>query len=182
VDVVVNAEREWTFSYSIPAHWAAVDPVGDRQATGALEAFAAAARARGAVAAAALIGWLESGIAVLGEWLAIAQRGSGSGVDAALVGLCGDLGRRRDGDITDRQVSVVDLPAGPAVRLRVVGDLVGGTGEATAVDSVQHWIPVPHEAGHDVLILAAGTPTLAAADPFAAAVDRIAGSLRIAAR
>jgi hypothetical protein len=146
-----------------------------------LTAFAAAARERGAVAAAALLGRLESGVPVLGELLAIPQRGSELGVEAALEELRGGLAGPRDGDITPRLLTLVGLPAGPAVRLRVVGDLVGADGEPRAVDSVQFWIPVGGAAGHDVLILAAGTPTLAAADAFAAAVDRIAETLRIAA-
>ncbi len=198
----MNDERTWTFKYSLPARWFAVNPQADSTElittlvdhhvmsdpslapsrdvlVKALATFAVEAGQRGA-AAAAFLATLESGIPVLGELLAISLRGAAADVNAELDVLAANLRKGREGDITPREVEIVDLPAGRAIRVRLIGDLVDPRGRETAVDSVQYWVPVVHEHGHDVLLLSGGTPTLAAAEQFATTFDEIARSLRFA--
>src|SRR5262249_21258379 len=54
------------------------------------------------------------------------------------------LSAERAGDIGPRAVQAVELPAGPAVRVRVIAD--GGAdpaGRQVVSDAVQYWLPLP---------------------------------------
>lgn len=79
-------------------------------------------------------------------------------------------------DVRLRDVTVVDLPAGSAVRVRALRRSgADDDGSDLLIDVVEHWIPVPGTA--DVLVLKGSTPCLDVGDELAAAFDEIAGSL-----
>lgn len=83
----------------------------------------------------------------------------------------------REGDISERDVSVVDLPAGEAVRMRTLVETDPGERRSLVVDVVEYWVPVP---GHpDGLLLSFTTPVLGLADILADIADDVAQTLQI---
>lgn len=79
-------------------------------------------------------------------------------------------------DITGREVTVVELPAGPAVRVHAIsegGDAVGGP--LPVVEGVDHFIPVPGTP--DMLLLVASTPAVAIGDLALPVFDAIADTV-----
>ncbi len=82
------------------------------------------------------------------------------------------------GDVTSRDVRVVDLPGGPAVRVAYRNDEVGALPPADAtmvLEVLQHWFP---DAGQPAALVVEGRKaTLTEADRLAFEVDRIAASV-----
>ena len=76
-------------------------------------------------------------------------------------------------DVRPRQAAAVELPAGPAVRVRCLRR--SGPDDDLLVDVVEHWVPVPGQ--QDLLLLRGSTPCLDLGDELAAVFDRIAGTL-----
>jgi hypothetical protein len=88
-----------------------------------------------------------------------------------LDALIAALAESREGDVGVRTVSVVDLPLGQAVRVRVLA------GESVVSDVVQYWLPLP---GRDLAIVAAtSTAVLEEGDETAAVLDFVMPSLRV---
>ena len=79
-------------------------------------------------------------------------------------------------DVRERDVRLVDLPAGSAVRVRAVRRSGGDDGDAELlVEVVEHWVPIPDTS--DVLVLRGSTPCLDVAEELAEVFDQIAGML-----
>jgi hypothetical protein len=100
-----------------------------------------------------------------------------SGADP-LAALAGELAADRPGDVGPRTVSRVDLPAGPAVRVRVIAD--GGADAArrqVVSDVVQYWLPLP-ERGLAV-VAATSTAILTDGDALADLLDALVPSLTV---
>jgi hypothetical protein len=79
-------------------------------------------------------------------------------------------------DITGREVTIVELPAGPAVRVHAIsegGDAAGGP--LPVVEGVDHFIPVPGTP--DMLLLVASTPAVAIGDLALPVFDAIAATV-----
>lgn len=95
--------------------------------------------------------------------------------------LAGALAERRPGDLTSREVRVVDLPAGPAVRVSYQADDAGGQTSpsemALALEVLEHWFLLPDLAR--AFVLQGRTANVTHRDELAADVDRIAQSVRL---
>lgn len=96
---------------------------------------------------------------------------------AEIAGLLRTLGEASDTDLAPRQLDAVELPAGPAVRLRRLTRTDGAEpGEAElVVDTVQHWVPIP--GAGIILVLVGSTPCFDVAEELAATFDAIAETL-----
>jgi hypothetical protein len=91
-------------------------------------------------------------------------------------GLLGLLLRPAEDDVSNRTAERVDLPAGPAVRLRVLAP--GGTdpdGRELVCDLTQYWIVLPTAPA--TVLLTCSTSRLEDGDRNAALLDRLAGAL-----
>lgn len=99
-------------------------------------------------------------------------------VAAEIRTLADALPKQRAGDVTPPAVSEVDLPAGPAVRVRVLAETSPDDDGATMVlDCVQFWLPLTE---HDeTLIFSFSTPNLALGDQLAEVFDRIATAIEV---
>ncbi|MEW6477213.1 MAG: hypothetical protein AB1679_33590 [Actinomycetota bacterium] len=87
------------------------------------------------------------------------------------------LARPQIGDQSSREVSRIDLPIGPAVRLRGLGKAGHEPGEpALVIDVAQIWIPVEHELG--MVVVTGTTPCLDVGDDVAEVVDTVATTVR----
>ncbi|HWC14901.1 MAG TPA: hypothetical protein VG929_09935 [Actinomycetota bacterium] len=85
-------------------------------------------------------------------------------------------GRSEPGDLGPREVQLVDLPAGRAVRLRVLAETeADAKGDTIALDVVQHWVPVPERA--EMIVISSSTPNLVFADDIVKAFDAVAETL-----
>jgi len=83
-----------------------------------------------------------------------------------------------DDDVNKREVTEMDLPAGRAVRLRVMTQTPPGRGETgLVVEMVQYWLPVP-DAAHS-LIVSCTTPCLVYGDELTGVFDSIAATLEL---
>lgn len=80
-------------------------------------------------------------------------------------------------DCATRDVRIVDLPIGPAVRLRLLCGVRDPDGAAGIVDATQFWVPFQPEDGGRMVIVSASTPALHAGDAIAAAAEDTARSL-----
>jgi len=138
------------------------------------------AELQGAVAAATLWEPSDDGSGATAATLVVvtAERGAPQDEGAEIAGLLQLLGEPSDSDLAPREVSAVRLPAAAAVRLRRLTRTDGaGPGEAElAVDTVQHWVPVPR--GSAILVLVGSTPCLDVADELAVTFDAMAATLR----
>ncbi|MGH9022744.1 MAG: hypothetical protein ACRDV9_06550 [Acidimicrobiia bacterium] len=193
----------WDFSLEIPDDWYVHDPdPKTRRATtaGDVEArlrgrpvlpgvaedlmsvlldFAVDADDKGALASATL--WEPGELAPLSANLMVllAPR-SAERPDEEIASLCSALSRPGAGEMGDREIAAVELPVGPAVRLRLLASAEAGPGEASVVlCAVQHWIPVPGQP--QVAVVSASTPCLGFAEDLVGVFDRIAASLRFTA-
>lgn len=82
----------------------------------------------------------------------------------------------RPEDVDGREVAVVALPAGPAVRVHAISESGAGSGRTTFVEGVDHFVPVP--GADDALLLSCTTPSVAVGDLLLPLFDEIARSLR----
>ena len=188
-------ELTWHVTLAFPPRWYAYDPdptsrldstkaaVDDRiRETPALAparlalmdmllGFWAEADEQGALAAAVL--WEPGDPAAVAANLTVVAYSDAPELEALKAGAAGAPGK----DVRPRDVTTVDLLAGPAVRVRALRSS-GQDGSRDAellVDVVEHWVPVP---GHsDVLLLRGSTPCLDVADVMADVFDQIAGTL-----
>ena len=137
------------------------------------------AELQGALAAATLWEPSDDGSGATAATLVVvaAERTEPEDDDAEIAGLLDLLGANSETDLASRQATVVDLPAGQAIRLRQLTRTDGAqAGEAElVVDTVQHWVPVPGRRA--ILVLVGSTPCLDVAEELAATFDAIAGSL-----
>lgn len=138
------------------------------------------AESQGALAAATLWEPSDDGRGATAATLVVvaAERARPDDDAAEIAGLVAVLGEPWETDLAPRRVSAVELPVGPAVRLRRLTRTNGaGPGEGElVVDTVQHWVPV--RGGRTILVLAGSTPCLDVADELAEAFDAIAATLR----
>ena len=90
------------------------------------------------------------------------------------------LAAPRPEDLRQREVDVVELPVGPAVRVHAIADQPGeGEGAGSVVvEGLDHFIPVP--GGNDVLLVSCTTPMVALGDALLPTFDAIAASVTIA--
>jgi hypothetical protein len=91
-------------------------------------------------------------------------------------GLLGLLTQPADDDVSNRTAERVDLPAGPAVRLRVLAP--GGTdpaGRELVCDLIQYWIVLPTAPA--TVLLTCSSSRLEDGDRNAAMIDQLAGAL-----
>lgn len=105
-----------------------------------------------------------------------AEREHPDDIDAEIRWLESAVSVPREGDAGERHVSVVTLPAGPAVRMRAMVELEPDKRRSLVVDVVEYWVPVPGEP--DSLLLTFSTPVLVLADILAEIADDIARTLR----
>jgi|GEM_PF-4744532 len=143
-----------------------------------LDAWADAAE-QDAIAAAVL--WQPAPGAALAARLVVlvAERKVPGDEPAEIAALLDALSTPSTNDLGPRECEPVELSAGRAVRLRRLtrtGDADPG-GPEMAVDTVQHWIPVP--GGTETVVLAAETPCVAVASDLAEVFDAIAASLEL---
>jgi len=91
----------------------------------------------------------------------------------------GELARRlaapQPDDLTEREVTVVGLPCGDAVRVHTITE--APTEPRSEVEGVDHLVPVPGTG--DVLLLSCTTPTVALGDVLLPLFDSIAWSIEI---
>lgn len=106
----------------------------------------------------------------------VVERYHPTDVDAEIRSLESELAVAREGDAGERHVSVVQLHAGPVVRMRTLAEIELWKRRALILDVVQYWVPVPREP--DILLLSFSTPELVVADILAEIADDIAQSLR----
>jgi hypothetical protein len=148
--------------------------------------FAADARGRGALAAALAIDSLEGSPLSAYVFVLDGPRGHPAGdgdadaeADAEIDTLAEGLRLPRPGDAGGREVDLVDLPAGRAVRARFLAETEPApeTNRVLLMDCVQHWIPVPGEPA--VMVLSCSTPHIAVGDALAEVFDGIAQTVRI---
>ena len=107
-----------------------------------------------------------------------AERGITDDLDAELARLEEVLSVTEQGDLGPRDVSVVDLPAGRAVRLRLLTQTdPDEDGSTIALDVVQFWVPVPGQP--DVVLFSGSTPNLVFADDIVATFEEIVATLEL---
>ncbi|MFL6077420.1 MAG: hypothetical protein ACJ73S_29000 [Mycobacteriales bacterium] len=87
------------------------------------------------------------------------------------------LAATHPGDAGRRRIDVVQVPAGPAVRIRCMVHLPLDKTDQQVVDSVQYWVPV--EDTGDLAVLSFATGHLAFGDFFAEAFDEVAATLEV---
>lgn len=153
-----------------------------------LVGFAADADEKGALACATLWTIIDNVEVAANVMVFSVGRDCPGNLETELSGLEAQLGRRSSVDVGDRFVERVSLPAGAAIRLRVLAESslgatpngrssAGKAGGGIVVDTVQHWLPVP-DAEHTLLV-SGTTPCLAYGDDLADVFDSIAASLRL---
>ena len=140
--------------------------------------FAREANEKGAMAAASLWTVVEGTEAAANMMVFSDPRDAAQSIEASVAELERQLSTADPNDVKDREVSVVDLAGGTAVRLRVLTRMPSEDDEpALVLEMVQHWLPVP-DAGHN-LIVSCITPCIVYGDELAAVFDSIAQSLEL---
>ena len=140
--------------------------------------FASDADAKSAVIAAML--WEPADEVPIAADLRIheAERDFSDDLDKELAHLEETLSQADHDDLGPRVVQIVDLPAGRAVRLRLLTQTdPDPDGSTIALDVVQHWVPVP--GFPDTVLISATTPNLVFADELVEAFDAIAATLEL---
>lgn len=141
--------------------------------------FSRDARERGAVGAA--LYWRRHDldiVTVATLYTAVCPRPEGP-VDAEIARLAGHLAERYATDRFDPAVETCELPAGQALRVRVISETERdedrhGVG---LLETVQYWIPVASRPAS--LLLNFSTPNLAGADRLVAELDAIAARVEL---
>ncbi len=188
-------ELTWDFALVVPSGWYVYDPdpTSRRESTSAavddrIRETRALAPARSTLvdlllgfwadaddelALAAAVLWEPGDPAAVAANLTVVAYSNAPELDALKAGAAGATGD----DVRPREVTTVDLPAGPGVRVRALrrsGPDDSGDAELL-VDVVEHWVPVPRHS--DVLLLRGSTPCIDLADEIADVFDQIAGTL-----
>lgn len=78
-------------------------------------------------------------------------------------------------DITGREVTVVDLPGGPAVRVHAISEGGAPGGQSPVIEGVDHFFPVP--GAPDILLLTCTTPAVAVGDLLLPTFDTMAATV-----
>jgi hypothetical protein len=89
--------------------------------------------------------------------------------------LAASLGDAHGQDITGREVTVVELPAGRAVRVHAISEGGAPGGQSPVVEGVDHFIPVP--GSPDLLLLSCTTPAVAIGDQLLPIFDTMASTV-----
>jgi hypothetical protein len=111
--------------------------------------------------------------------LSVAAYGIPGDAPPDVAELADDLRVPHERDLNGREVDVVDLPAGPAVRVHAISEGAPDVdGRTTVVEAVDHFIPVPGRS--DMLLLAGSTPSVAIGDVLLPVFDEIAATVRFA--
>ena len=194
------AEPAWDFSLNIPDGWYVRDPeLASRRASTErdvdrqiaddpalaphredlveiLLGFWLEADQKSAIIAATVWQIVDDTIVVGNLAVFDGERQSPDSVESELAALERNLSRPEEHDVGDRDVRLVTLPAGKAVRLRWLTETEpDDDGSTLVLDGVSYWVPVP---GHPATVALNGsTPCLPFADELAAAFDSIADTL-----
>lgn len=185
----------WTFRLPVPppGDWFALDLNPRTRAGSTRELFERAAAADDRVSAdpeefAAVIDRLARDAARRGALVAYSRWWPGTGRaphsmlcvvtanDNGASQLADRLAAARETDLSPHAVEPVQLPAGPALRLRVYA--TGGPTEdhgAVVVDTVQYWLPLTGTGR--ILIIAAATSRIDDGDDLASLIDALADGL-----
>lgn len=196
---------DWRCSLLIPDGWITVD-LDDSEPSQAAVAVDAAVRAmpelsriaeamRQTVAAAARVA-VDRGALFLAlgfepvdiDVVAMSVTVYGLTTPGGAVGLevmADELAVPQPEDFNGRDVRMVELPVGPAVRLHTVttgpadptDGADGGDGQSLFVEVVDHFVPIVGTA--DVALVSCSTPAVAVGDQVLALFDRIAASVEI---
>jgi hypothetical protein len=202
--LVSRPEPDWNWGVVVPEDWLTVDvalPPADRRCvmvarveelvaqTPAFEADAvrlvdiAEAVIDHAVANQAL--FVAVGFDHVGTEL-VAMSAAGYGLlgrfPPDLEALVEALQEPRPEDINGREVTTVELPVGPAVRLHVIYEAYGGetdegVQEPMVLEGVDHFIPVPQRT--DMLLLSCTTPSVSVSDQLLPLFDAIAATVEL---
>lgn len=189
----------WDFSVVIPEGWFRHDPdprtreettaqavlqrlgksrrkaEARRHLTEILDAFAQDADDQKALVAATLVEQVERTVVTANLMVLERSRRTTGDVKDELAALMGALSASTDEDLRPREVDLLGLPAGGAVRLHALTRIFDGGDEGVALEVVQHWVPVPDQ---DVVVVVSGsTPCLAQAGHLVAIFDATAESL-----
>lgn len=100
-----------------------------------------------------------------------------SGQDPDLEALVTMVATPRPGDAGRRQVDVVQVAAGPSVRVRYLADVPIDDAEQQIADTVQYWVPVGDTG--DLAVLTFATTHLIYGDFFAELFDEVAATLEL---
>jgi hypothetical protein len=199
---VAIVSTDWTFDLAVPEGWLALSSTGSAaDHRGALvrevEAVAERLGAAGAAptmldlatqvaadadergAAVAAVGFeLIGAQVVVTSMLAVCLPGAQPADPGELAAV---LAAPSPDDLRQREVDVVTLPVGPAVRVHAIADQSRPEdGSPTVVvEGVDHFIPVP--GGTDVLLVSCTTPMVAVGDAVLPTFDAIAASVSITA-
>lgn len=115
--------------------------------------------------------WEQGSPAAIAANLTVVVYSSAPSLEELRVGAAGAT----ELDVRKREVAVVDLPAGHAVRVHALRRSGPDDDSDLLIDVVEHLIPVPRTT--DVLVLQGSTPCLDVGDELGATFDRIAGTL-----
>ncbi len=144
---------------------------------GSLETFIGESREREALDAALFLDIVEGLVLTATIQTMLAERDGGGDPGAECARLAATLADPRPGDTRVPDLRLVDLGAGPAVRVANAREAMGTDGPGPVVEYVEHWIPVAGRA--ETLLVLGETPHLAFASDIAAAFDRIVATLVI---
>lgn len=148
------------------------------QIADALVAFGADAEELGALACGALWELTPKGPVVANVMVFLVEPLSLGGEDAEMAAILQTLALPRDADIGPREVSTLELPAGPAAQVRFLRAADEEGAPRVVFDDTQIWIPLPDSPdGPVTLVVNATTPSLDAGDRVAEAASLIAQSV-----
>jgi hypothetical protein len=195
---------DWAFAFDVPDGFLVVDPAWADSDGGELvealdrhleavakpalterrdelidyvSAFVRTAAAAIAVGAALSVDCAEDGRPLEAFVLAMAVDGRDETTPGALDELVATLRTEQPGDVSGRDVGVVALQAGRAVRLHGIFETDPDAEESMLVEDVQHWIPVPYSGMQ--LVLPCSTPQLAFAEHAIPVFDAIAATVEL---
>jgi len=192
---------DWNWGVTVPDGWITVDvslPAADRRGTLVAGVGALGAGSPLLAAAAARLVDVASEVvahAVENEALFVAVGFEVLGVDIVTMAVAGyglfgryppDLARfadilrePHDRDLDGRDVDLVDLPVGPAVRVHAISESgpPDEYGKLVYVEGVDHFIPVP--GGSDMLLVSCTTPSIAVGDMVTELFDEIATTVKV---
>jgi hypothetical protein len=143
-----------------------------------LVAFGTDAEELGALACGALWELSPQGPVVANVMILLVEPLSPGGGDAEMAAILQTVALQRDTDIGTREVSTIELPAGPAAQVRFLRAAEEEGAPRVVFDDTQIWIPLPkYPDGPATLVVNATTPSLGAGDRVAEAASLIAESV-----
>lgn len=143
-----------------------------------LVAFGADAEELGALACGALWELTPQGPVVANVMVFLVEPLSPGDEDSEMAAVLETLSLGRDTDIGPREVSTIELPAGPAAQVRFLRAVDEEGAPRVVFDDTQIWIPLPESPdGPVTLVVSATTPSLNDADRVAEAASQVARSV-----